>query len=152
MISWEHTAVAGFGACCLLGFDTVSVKIVEDGVIPEDRGSSLKLNKHPAFSEEVSLAAPLKRAALGQIYLFPVTERWGSCLNAWLPPQSPGWVSTWLLLLPPVGPLHQHPPSAQPKVVTGSFTAHLFPCHRPASPWHLLQPVTFLMLLFITVI
>lgn len=40
---------------------------------------------------------------------FHVIERRGSCLNARLLPGestwSPGWVSTWLLLLPSVGPL-----------------------------------------------
>lgn len=49
MICWEHTAVAGFGACRLPSFGTVSLKIVEDGVIPEDRGPPVKLSKHPAF-------------------------------------------------------------------------------------------------------
>lgn len=32
-----------------------------------------------------------------------------------------------------------------------SFIAALFPCHRLASSWHLLQPVTVMILLFITV-
>lgn len=98
----------------------------------------------PIFWEE--------RRWVGPIF-FHVIERQGSCLNTHLPPgetaRSPGWVSPQLL--PPVGPLHQHPPFAQPKVVTESFITHLFPCHRPASPWHLLQPVMFMVLLSITV-
>lgn len=38
MICWEHTAVKGFGACCLPGFGTAFLKIVEDGVIPKNQG------------------------------------------------------------------------------------------------------------------
>lgn len=43
------------------------------------------------------------------------------------------------------------PPFAQPKVVTEPFVTHLFAWHHPASLWHFLQPVTFMMPLFITI-
>lgn len=68
MICWEHTAVTGFGACCLLDFGTVSLKIVEDGVIPSTVPPEADFFLH--FSKEIPLLSLLRRAALGPTYLF----------------------------------------------------------------------------------
>lgn len=147
MICWEYTAFKGFGACCLSGFGTVFLKIVEDGVIPKNQGfpwSCFFLH----FSKEIPLPGVLWRVLFISMWLKGKEVVW--VLSSLLGDHLAAWLEVHMTV---TAPTHgSSTPMSSFCSAKGSYRVlyHLW-IYCLASPCHLLQPVTIVMLLFITI-